>query len=122
MKKDKRIQERVRMTQKQILSVLKSGNKTIAELLGVHRDTVRNRILELKAAQKVRVADWIVLENTMTRVFGLGPERDVPRPVRCRLEKTRPQIPVPALSRPNKVVFRREAFDEWMFRIKGMAA
>lgn len=109
-----------------IRSILKKEDKTVAELagmLGLSEDTVRNRLNFLKTKRKVRIADWIVLKTTMVRIWGAGSLPDEPKPVRVRVGKPRPRraIDVKACD-PGKIVYRREPWDEWMFRVKGRAA
>ena len=103
---------------------LKSRPATIAELakeLGVSDDTIRNRMkMMIEEGRPIRVVDWRVLNTAMARVFGYGTGPDAPRPVRVRIEESRPQLAVEAC--PGKVVFRREALDEWMFRIRRATA
>lgn len=103
---------------------LKSKPATIAELareLGVSDDTIRNRIKRMIGeGRPIRVVDWRVLDTTMARVFGYGTGPDAPRPVRVRIEESRPRLAVVEAC-PGKVVFRREALDEWMFQIRRKA-
>ena len=93
----------------------------LAKRLGLSNDTIRNRIGELVAdGRRVRVVGWNVLETTMVRVWGPGPGRDEPRPVRVRVDGVkrnrkaaggaRLPVSVPV------VRFRREGMDEWLFR------
>lgn len=92
----------------------------LAPLLGVSHDTVRNRIRELREARRpVRIVDWQVLETTMVRVWGIGQEADAPRPVRVQVTGRRRQ-PVARVKAPAAVRFRREALDEWLFRVRGL--
>lgn len=95
----------------------------LAKRLGLSNDTIRNRIGELVAdGRRVRVVGWNVLETTMVRVWGPGPGRDEPRPVRVRVDGVkrnrkaaggaRLPVSVPV------VRFRREGMDEWLFRIR----
>ena len=109
-----------------IREILKKEDKTVAELakmLGLSEDTVRKRLAELKAKRKVRVADWIVRENTMVRIWGAGSLPDEPKPVRVRVDKPRPRraVEVKECCHVNGA-YRREPWDEWMFRVKGRAA
>jgi hypothetical protein len=109
-----------------IQSILKKEDKTVAELAkmsGLSEDTVRSRLNFLKTKRKVRITDWIVRENTMVRIWGSGSMPDEPRPVRVRVGKPRPRraVEVKACC-PAKMVYRREPWDEWMFRVKGRAA
>ena len=103
---------------------------TISELaseLGLSNDTIRNRINEMLIdGRGVRVAGWHVLDTTMVRIWGIGFERDEPKPVRVRVsairkrrkaecEHRRALAPVAGTA---PVRFRREGMDEWLFRIR----
>ena len=103
---------------------LESKPATIAELakeLGVSDDTIRNRIKRMvEEGRLIRVVDWRLSNTAMARVFGYGTGPDTPRPVRVRIEESKPRLAV-VKACPEKVVFRREALDEWMFHIRRRA-
>lgn len=95
----------------------------LARALSLSHDTIRNRINEMVVeGRPIRVADWMVLETTMVRVWGYGSGRDEPRPVpgarrggeakRERVGRFRQHGAV------SPVRFRREGMDEWLFRIR----
>ena len=95
----------------------------LAKRLGLSNDTIRNRIGELVAdGRRVRVVGWNVLETTMVRVWGPGPGRDEPRPVRVRVDGVKRNRKAASGARlPVSVPvvrFRREGMDEWLFRIR----
>lgn len=109
---------------KQILQALKGGGHTVSELadmLCIHRDTIRNRINEMVIDNfPVRIADWKVLETTMVRVWGYGEGRDEPRPIRIKISKPRPRLAVGVMEcSPQEVRYRRTEMDEWLFRARG---
>ena len=123
-KKAKKYPKRIQDTQDRILMILQDGNKTaieLAEILGVDPGTARNRLRELTAGRKVRIADWIVRKTTMAAQYGLGSGRDCPKPAWVHTNKTRPRPVTVMKTCSEKVIYRREPIDEWMFRIRGMA-
>ena len=99
----------------------------LASELGLSNDTIRNRINEMVIEGRgVRVAGWRVLDTTMVRIWGVGFERDEPKPVRVRVtairkrrkaESEHHRALTPAIG-PAAVRFRREGMDEWLFRIQ----
>ena len=99
----------------------------LASELGLSNDTIRNRINEMVIEGRgVRVAGWRVLDTTMERIWGVGFERDEPKPVRVRVtairkrrkaESEHHRALTPAIG-PAAVRFRREGMDEWLFRIQ----
>ena len=113
--------------ERQLLAILSRENKTIPELakmLNVSYDTARQRVNELRLKKKVRVAGWVELKTTMVRTWGIGSQQDEPRPVRVKvkIKKSHPQLAVSVRECPKKVVFRREVWDDWMFRVRRVAA
>ncbi|EEO27836.1 hypothetical protein [Oxalobacter paraformigenes] len=95
----------------------------LARALSLSHDTIRNRINEMVVeGRPIRVADWMVLETTMVRVWGYGSGRDEPRPVRVRVEGVKRSGSESARFRQHGAVspvrFRREGMDEWLFRIR----
>ena len=99
----------------------------LASELGLSNDPIRNRINEMVIEGRgVRVAGWRVLDTTMVRIWGVGFERDEPKPVRVRVtairkrrkaESEHHRALTPAIG-PAAVRFRREGMDEWLFRIQ----
>ena len=99
----------------------------LASELGLSNDTIRNRINEMVIEGcGVDVAGWRVLDTTMVRIWGVGFERDEPKPVRVRVSAIRKRRKAesehhralsPAVGTAF-VRFRREGMDEWLFRIQ----
>lgn len=126
MTKSGKCSERIERQKGLIEKTLAEKPMTIAALAGVlslSSDTVRNRINEMIAERRpVRVADWVVLETTMVRVWGYGTERNEPRPVRVRVEGTKRSSGETGRKHRTEAVppvrFRREGMDEWLFRIR----
>lgn len=92
----------------------------LASELGLSNDTIRNRINEMVIEGRG------VLDTTMVRIWGVGFERDEPKPVRVRVtairkrrkaESEHHRALTPAIG-PAAVRFRREGMDEWLFRIQ----
>ena len=113
-----------------IEAALSHCQMTISELafeLGLSNDTIRNRINEMVIEGRgVRVAGWHVLDTTMVRIWGIGFERDEPKPVRVRVSAIRKRrrqdsahhrTLAPEIGTA-PVRFRREGMDEWLFRIQ----
>ncbi len=113
-----------------IEAALSHCQMTISELafeLGLSNDTIRNRINEMVIERRgVRVAGWHVLDTTMVRIWGIGFERDEPKPVRGRVSAIRKRrrqdsahhrALAPEIGTA-PVRFRREGMDEWLFRIQ----
>ena len=95
----------------------------LAHALSLSHDTIRNRINEMVVERRpIRVADWMVLETAMVRVWGYGSGRNEPRPVRVRVEGVKrikseaARFRQPGAASP--VRFRREGMDDWLFRIR----
>ena len=113
-----------------IEAALSRCQMTVSELafeLGLSNDTIRNRINEmLVEGRGVRVAGWHVLDTTMVRIWGIGFERDEPKPVRVAVSAIRKRRKAESAHHralapetgTAPVRFRREGMDEWLFRIQ----
>lgn len=118
------MKKNVEKQRKTILTILKKENKTVTELaetMSLSYDTVRNRINEMLIERyPIRIAGWHILETTMVRIWGYGTGPNEPRPIKVQLRapRRRKAIPENGCSRPK---FRREAIDDWLFRIKALA-
>lgn len=116
----------IREQKERIEASLARCQMTINELaaeLNLSTDTIRNRINEMVVdGRPVRVAGWRVLDTTMVRIWGVGSERDEPKPVRVRVaairKRRKVECPHPRVPVSQKVRFRREGMDEWLFRIR----
>lgn len=96
----------------------------LAHRLSVSVDTVRNRLGEMRAEGcPVRIAGWRLCGTAMAKVWGMGADRDVPKPPFRILAAARTdggKDKRACQGKDGTVRFRHDGLDEWLFRIRGL--
>ncbi len=131
MKCDVERTRRINGQKDMIEAALSRCQMTVSELafeLGLSDDTILKRINEMRREGRwVRIAGWRDRKTTYARIWGIGFERDEPKPVRVAVSAIRKHRKAESAHHralapetgTAPVRFRREEMDEWLFRAKG---